>query len=57
MEKTEGIKLGNFENNKNDNFCNMTWKKHIKALGVYFGCDNEKMRGLNWNSKVEKQTI
>ena len=54
LEKTEGIKLGNFVKNTNSNFCNIKWSDQVKSLGVYFGLNYENTRSLNWNSNADK---
>ena len=53
IEKTEGLWLGRGKN-RGDDFANINWEKNsIKALGVYFGYNEQEMEEKNWKSKIE----
>ena len=54
IEKTDGLWLGTGRN-RGDNFADINWDKDsIKALGVYFGYNRNKIEDKNWKNKVEK---
>lgn len=53
--KSQGIKLGNNKRWIEDNYEDIDWtSESIKALGIHFGLDSEKIEKLNWENKLEK---
>ena len=53
IEKTEGLWLGKGRN-RGDNFAGVNWEKDsIKALGVFFGYNEQDIEEKNWRNKIE----
>ena len=53
MKKNEGLWLGRGRN-RGDRFANINWEKDsIKALGVFFGYNEQDLEEKNWKNKIE----
>ena len=53
FEKTEGMWIGT-KKDSNETPLNITWKKELKILGIYFSYDKNESYNLNYRNKLDQ---